>query len=116
MLEYLDRDAELEEGFRQLRDIKNFLDASPDFLQKSGLLNGSNDNLQMTYAVIARDEFGCGRGESRKFGCVQQLIQSDTSRKATKFSVAIDPDGKVMFNPRNSDGKRQNTSARRGSR
>jgi hypothetical protein len=59
VLEYLARDAELEEGFRQLRDIKTFLDAHPGFLQQSGLLNGIiNDPPQMTYAVIARDHLG----------------------------------------------------------
>ena len=58
VLEHLDRDAELEEGFRQLRDIRHFLDASPDFLQKSGLLDGISDSPQMTYAVIARDHIG----------------------------------------------------------
>jgi hypothetical protein len=54
VLEYLDREAELEEGFRQLRDIRNFLDAFPSFLQKSGLSNTIDDRPQ-TYAVIARD-------------------------------------------------------------
>ena len=58
VLEYLDRDAELEEGFWQLRDIKNFIDASPDFLQKRGLLNKIEDHPQLTYAVIARDHIG----------------------------------------------------------
>jgi hypothetical protein len=53
VLEYLDREVELEEGFRQLRDIRTFLDAFPDFLQKRGLSNRINDPL--TYAVIARD-------------------------------------------------------------
>jgi hypothetical protein len=53
VLEYLDREAELEEGFRQLRDIRSFLETSPDFLQKSGLSN--RIDLPQTYAVIARD-------------------------------------------------------------
>jgi hypothetical protein len=53
VLEYLDREAELEEGFRQLRDIRTFLDAFPDFLQKRGLSN--RINAPLTYAVIARD-------------------------------------------------------------
>jgi hypothetical protein len=58
VLEYLDRDAELEEGFRQLRDIRAFLDAHPDFLGKNRLLNRTNDLPEMTYAVIARDHIG----------------------------------------------------------
>jgi hypothetical protein len=34
------------------------LDARPDFLHKSGLLNKLNELPQMTYAVIARDHIG----------------------------------------------------------
>jgi len=58
VLEYLDRDAELEEGFRQIKDIKDYLNASPNFLQANGLLTKIDDEPQVTYAVIARDHLG----------------------------------------------------------
>lgn len=57
-LEYLDRDAELQEGFRQLEDIRKFLERSPDFLQKRGILTQTANLSQMSFAVIARDHVG----------------------------------------------------------
>jgi hypothetical protein len=36
-LEYLDRDAELVEGFQQLLDVREFLEGSPDFLEERGV-------------------------------------------------------------------------------
>lgn len=74
VLEYLDRDAELEEGFRQLREIKTFLDAHPAFLQKTGLLNRINDLPQMTYAVIARDHLGTVETENSLLAEFDALI------------------------------------------
>jgi hypothetical protein len=58
VLEHLDRDAKLEEGFRQIRDIENYLNAFPDFLRISGLLPAIDDRPHITYAVIARDHLG----------------------------------------------------------
>ena len=53
-IEHLTRDVELDEGFRQLRDIREFLEGNPDYLVKRGVVeSGHQPNL--SYTVIARD-------------------------------------------------------------
>lgn len=55
VLEHLDRDAEVEEGFRQLRQIRTFLEEYPKYLRERGGIASHVDPLNLSYAVIARD-------------------------------------------------------------
>jgi hypothetical protein len=48
------KDAELEEGFRQLKDVRGFLERCPDFLSDRGILQRGQRPL-LSFAVIARD-------------------------------------------------------------
>jgi len=57
-LEYLDRDAELDEGFQQLLDVREFLEGSPDFMEERGVVKKGEHRPNLSYAVIARDHIG----------------------------------------------------------
>ncbi len=54
-VEHVERDAELDEGFRQLRDVRKFLEGSPGFLKESGIIKRDEPQPTLSYAVIARD-------------------------------------------------------------
>jgi hypothetical protein len=56
------KDAELEEGFRQLKDVRSFLERSPDFLSDRGILQRGQRPL-LSFAVIARDHLTETRAE-----------------------------------------------------
>ncbi len=55
VVEHVKRDAELEEGFRQLRDVRTFLEQSPGYLRDSGVIPAGEVPPALSYAVIARD-------------------------------------------------------------
>jgi len=55
VLEHLDRDAELEKGFRQLHAIRAFLLNNPTFLRDVGVVKTKKGKPQISYFVIARD-------------------------------------------------------------
>jgi hypothetical protein len=55
VLEHLDRDAELEKGFRQLHAIRVFLSRNPNFLREVGVVKPKKGKPQISYFVIARD-------------------------------------------------------------
>jgi hypothetical protein len=55
VVEHLDRDKELEQGFEQLRDIRKFLEEFPDYLRERGLTASGENQPKPSYAVIARD-------------------------------------------------------------
>jgi hypothetical protein len=57
-IELLDRDAKLDEGFQQLRDVREFLERFPDFLKERGVIKKSEHQPCLSYAVIARDHLG----------------------------------------------------------
>jgi len=48
------KDAALEEGFRQLKDVRGFLERCPDFLSDRGILQ-RGQRPYLSFAVIARD-------------------------------------------------------------
>ena len=54
-IDQIDKDAELEEGFRQLRDIREFLRQNPDYLKECGIIERGEPRPILSYAVIARD-------------------------------------------------------------
>jgi hypothetical protein len=54
-LEHLDRDAELEVGFKQALKIKRFLASNPNFLRDIGLHDPKKGKPKLNYFVIARD-------------------------------------------------------------
>jgi hypothetical protein len=51
----LDRDAELGKGFQQLRDVREFLERSPDYLKERFVIEKDAHQASLSYAVIARD-------------------------------------------------------------
>jgi hypothetical protein len=55
VIEHVERDAELEEGFRQLRDVRTFLEQSPGYLSDSSIILAGQAPPTLSYAVIARD-------------------------------------------------------------
>lgn len=54
-VEHLGRDVELDEGFRQLKDMKEFLQGSPGYLKECGVIKRGEPQPGLSYAVIARD-------------------------------------------------------------
>lgn len=54
-IDQIDKDAELEEGFRQLRDIREFLRQYPHYLKECGIIERGEHQPVLSYAVIARD-------------------------------------------------------------
>ena len=57
-VEHLNRDAELDKGFQQLRDVREFLEGSPDYLKERGVVEKRGHQPSLSYAVIARDHLG----------------------------------------------------------
>ncbi|MFZ0321667.1 MAG: hypothetical protein WAL56_21265 [Candidatus Sulfotelmatobacter sp.] len=55
VLEHLDRDAELDKGFQQLRDVRAFLGRFPEYLQQQGVTAIGEGQPDLSYGVIARD-------------------------------------------------------------
>jgi hypothetical protein len=55
VIEHVDRDAELEEGFRQLREVRAFLEQFPEFLRDNGISSVGETRPTLCYALIARD-------------------------------------------------------------
>jgi hypothetical protein len=55
VIEHVERDAELEEGFRQLQEVRTFLEQSPGYLRDSGIILAGEAPPTLSYAVIARD-------------------------------------------------------------
>jgi hypothetical protein len=55
VVEHLDRDAELEEGFQQLREVRAFLERFPDYLQERGVVISGESQTNLSYSVITRD-------------------------------------------------------------
>ena len=49
------KDSELEEGFRQLRDIRSFLEQFPNYLRDRGLIERGEAQPSLSFVVIARD-------------------------------------------------------------
>jgi hypothetical protein len=54
-IDQIDKDAELEEGFRQLRNIREFLRQNPHYLKECGIIERGEHQPILSYAVIARD-------------------------------------------------------------
>ena len=54
-IDQINKDAELEEGFRQLRDIREFLRQNPHYLKECGIIERGEHQPILSYAVIARD-------------------------------------------------------------
>jgi len=54
-IDQIDKDAELEEGFRQLCDIREFLRQNPHYLKECGIIERGERQPILYYAVIARD-------------------------------------------------------------
>jgi hypothetical protein len=55
VIDHRDRDAELDEGFRQLRAIREFLEQHPKYLNERGVIEQQDGGLKLSFAVIARD-------------------------------------------------------------
>ncbi|MGA7219407.1 MAG: hypothetical protein WBX38_13885 [Candidatus Sulfotelmatobacter sp.] len=55
VIEHVERDAELEEGFRQLRDVRTFLEQFPEYLRESGINSAGETQPSLSFALIARD-------------------------------------------------------------
>lgn len=54
-VELIDKDAEIEQGFSQVREVRCFLDAHPQYFRESGILTRSQELGRVHYGVIARD-------------------------------------------------------------
>jgi hypothetical protein len=50
-----DKDAELDEGFRQLKEIRAFLAQHPTYLRERGIIEPSESDPNLSFALIARD-------------------------------------------------------------
>lgn len=54
-IDQMDKDAELEEGFGQLHEVREFLRHNPDYLKECGVTERGEHPPTLSYAVIARD-------------------------------------------------------------
>jgi hypothetical protein len=54
VIDQAEKAAELNDGFRQLREIRNFLAQSPRYLKDRGIVERP-DQMKLSFAVIARD-------------------------------------------------------------
>jgi hypothetical protein len=55
VIDHEEKSAELEDGFRQLRAIRSFLERSPRYLRERGILESKDGDPKLSFAVIARD-------------------------------------------------------------
>jgi hypothetical protein len=55
VIDHRDKDAELEEGFEQLRAIREFLERRPTYLKERGVTERGETDVKLSFAVIARD-------------------------------------------------------------
>jgi hypothetical protein len=55
VLEHIDRDAELEEGFQQLKELRQFLNDNPTYLNERGIIADLSSRAPISYALVARD-------------------------------------------------------------
>ena len=53
--EHADRDAELEKGFQQLRELRTFLRDHPQFIRNQLRSSGGDSDFELSYCLIARD-------------------------------------------------------------
>ena len=54
-IDQMDKDAELEEGFGQLHEVREFLLHNPNYLKECGVTERGEHHPTLSYAVIARD-------------------------------------------------------------
>jgi hypothetical protein len=54
-IDQMDKNAELEEGFGQLHEVREFLRHNPDYLKECGVTERGEHPPTLSYAVIARD-------------------------------------------------------------
>jgi hypothetical protein len=54
-VELIDKDAEIEQGFSQVREVRSFLKSHPEYFRQSGILTRSQRLGRVHYGVIARD-------------------------------------------------------------
>jgi len=55
VIDQLDKDAELEEGFRQLHEIREFVRQNPNYLKECGAIERGRRQPTLSYAIITRD-------------------------------------------------------------
>lgn len=55
VIDHAEKDAELEEGFRQLRAIRAFLEQFPHYLKDRTIVDREEDFFNLSFVVVARD-------------------------------------------------------------
>ena len=55
VIDHAEKDAELEEGFRQLRAIRAFLEQFPHYLKERTIVEREEDYFSLSFVVVARD-------------------------------------------------------------